>query len=49
VLKPKSIPLFSNLFNFNTKIKFIFQQEVAGEEGGTAKSSWVTGFECAEA
>jgi disease resistance protein RPM1 len=26
VLKPKSLPLFPNLFNFNTKIKFIFQQ-----------------------
>jgi hypothetical protein len=24
VLKPKSLPLFSNLFNFNIKIKFIF-------------------------
>jgi hypothetical protein len=26
VLKPKSLPLFPNLFNFNTKIKLIFQQ-----------------------
>jgi hypothetical protein len=26
VLKPKSLPLFPNLFNLNTKIKFIFQQ-----------------------
>jgi hypothetical protein len=26
VLKPKSLHLFPNLFNFNTKIKFIFQK-----------------------
>jgi hypothetical protein len=35
VLKPKNLPLFPNLFNFNTKIKFIFQQYIIAFRGAS--------------